>query len=418
MGNIIGDLALRLNPALLLRRVGIEPYPWQVKAANDPSQQILFLTSRQAGKSTLCAALAVHTALYRDRATVLLVAPTLRQSQELARKAKAFASALNLPLVGDSALRVELKGGGRILALPGAEDTIRGYSADLVIIDEAAWVSNELYTAIRPMLAVTRGRLVAISTPYGSRGWFWRTWHSSEEGWARYRVPAHEIPTISAEFLEAEKRALGDMIFRQEYMAEFVGSGGALPEEQVYRAVRLPGPEEPRPDRVYVAGLDLARVMDWTSLSVLDVTEEPYRLVFQERWKTNWEHTVQHAVELFKKYRARVTIDATGLGDPIFERIRTEWPAAHPFKFTTQTKAALINELRLNLAEEHVVLYPDSVLIAELIALEAKQTAYGISYEAPAGGHDDTVISLALALWTIRGRVPEYSSVRVRSRWG
>ena len=416
--DIIGDLSARINPAALLRRAGMEPYPWQERAANDPAQRQLYLTSRQAGKSTISAALSLHTALYRDNATVLLVAPTLRQSQELAQKTRTFARALNLELAGESALRVELPNGSRILALPGSEDTIRGYSAHLVIIDEAAWVSDELYTAIRPMLSITRGRLIAISTPYGTRGWFWAAWHSDDGEWARYRVPAHEIPTMSSEFLESERRALGDAMFRQEYLAEFVGSGGALPEEHIRQAVRLQDAEPPQRGHTYVAGLDLARLSDWTSVSILDVTEEPYRLVHQERWQADWAYTEERVVSLLQSYNARVTIDATGVGDPVFERIRRRWPLAHPFRFTSQSKAELINELRLSLAEERVWLYPDSALLAELLALEANQTAYGVSYSAPAGGHDDTVMSLALALWTVRGRVPEYSSVRVRSRWG
>ncbi|MES4792571.1 MAG: terminase, partial [Chloroflexota bacterium] len=75
-----------LDPSLLLRRAGTEPYPWQIQAASDRAARLLFLTSRQAGKSTVSAALALHTALYQSEATVLLVAPTLRQSQELAQK--------------------------------------------------------------------------------------------------------------------------------------------------------------------------------------------------------------------------------------------------------------------------------------------------------------------------------------------
>ncbi|MES4792572.1 MAG: hypothetical protein C4321_05910 [Chloroflexota bacterium] len=301
--------------------------------------------------------------------------------------------------------------------MPGSEATIRGYSAHLAIIDEAAWVSDELYTAIRPMLSITRGRLIAISTPFGARGWFWRAWHADEE-WQRYRVTAYDIPTMSREYLEAERRALGEAMFRQEYLAEFVGTGGALPEDHIRQAVRLEAAEPPQPGRTYVAGLDLARLSDWTSISILDATETVARLVHQERWQADWAYTEERVLSLLQSYSARVTVDATGVGDPVFERIRRRWPLAHPFKFTSQSKTELINELRLSLAEERIWLYPESVLLAELIALEARQTAYGVSYAAPTGAHDDTVMSLALALWTVRGRAPEYSAARVRSRWG
>lgn len=106
------------------------------------------------------------------------------------------------------------------------------------------------------------------------------------------------------------------------------------------------------------------------------------------------------------------------MGDPVYERLRRAWPQTHPFRFTAQSKQGLVNELRLSLAEERLHLYPDPALLAELRALQARQTAYGVSYEAPSGAHDDTVMSLALALWTVRGGPAEYTSVRVRSRWG
>lgn len=414
---LIADMALRVNPALLLRQAGIEPYSWQERAACDDAKRVLALTSRQAGKSTISAAIALHTAIFHPQATILIVAPTLRQSQELAQKTRALAKAINLDLVGESALRIELANSSRVLALPGAEGTIRGYSANLIIIDEAAWVADELYVAIRPMLAVTQGRLIAISTPFGTRGWFWRAWTAEEEDWKRYKVTAYDIPSISREFLDAEKKALGDAMFAQEYLAEFISSGGALPEEHVRQAACLAGPESPQAGHTYVAGLDLARLRDWTSISIIDASSPPYRLVHQERWQADWKYTEERVLALVRAYSARLIVDASGVGDPIFERLRGKWALSHPFRFTVQSKTELINELRLSLAEQRILLYPEPVLLSELLALEAKPSAYGISYSAPAGAHDDTVMSLALALWAVRGRAQEYSSARIRARW-
>lgn len=409
------DLALSLSPAALLRLAGLEPDPWQERALASRSGELYILASRQAGKSTVAAALALHAAYAQAEATVLLIAPTLRQSSELAAKVRGLASRLALPLEGESALRLSLANRSRVIALPGAQEGVRGYSAQLVVLDEAAWIPDALYQAARPMLAVTGGRLVAISTPYGMRGWFWRAW--AEKRGDRIRVTAYDIPRIAREFLEAERAALGEWAFRQEYLAEFLEAGGALPEELIARAVGLEGPEPPRPGRVYAAGLDLARLRDWSSLTILDTTETPYRLVHQERWQGEWEYTEARVLGLLRAYGARLTVDATGVGDPVYERLRRAWPQVHPFRFNQQSKAQLITELRLSLAEERLLLYPETTLLAELRALQAKQTAYGVSYEAPAGGHDDTVMSLALALWTVRGGPAEYSALRVRSRW-
>jgi hypothetical protein len=117
---------------------------------------------------------------------------------------------------------------GLILSLPGKEGTIRGYSGvTLLIVDEAARVSDDLYYSIRPMLAVSGGRLMALSTPFGKRGWFWEEWRGNGD-WLRIKVTAEECPRISKEFLEEERQHLGTWWFNQEYLCEFLDSQTAV----------------------------------------------------------------------------------------------------------------------------------------------------------------------------------------------
>jgi hypothetical protein len=147
----------------------------------------------------------------------------LRQSGELFRKVLSYFRALGRPLAvtAESALRIEFANGSRVVSLPGDEGTIRGFSGvALLVIDEAARVDDNLYRAVRPMLAVSRGRLVALSTPFGQRGWFFDAWESGEE-WERVRVTADECPRITPEFLAAERRTLGERWYRQEYLCSF-----------------------------------------------------------------------------------------------------------------------------------------------------------------------------------------------------
>jgi hypothetical protein len=180
--------------------------------------------TRQGGKSCLAAALAVRTALLEAPALVLLLSPSQRQSGELFRDK--FLPLYNrlgrpVPAVQESALQMTLANGSRIISLPGDEETIRGYSGvRLLVVDEAARVPDALYRSVRPMLAVSRGRLVCLSTPFGKRGWFYETWHGAES-WVRVRVTADECPRITAKFLAEEKVALGDRWFRQEYYCSF-----------------------------------------------------------------------------------------------------------------------------------------------------------------------------------------------------
>jgi hypothetical protein len=163
---------------------------------------------------------------------VLILAPAERQAKETFGKMASFYHALGHPIPADSyrKLGMELTNGSRIEALPGTEKTIRGFSgAALLIVDEAARVEDALYYAIRPMLAVSGGRLMMLSTPAGRRGVFHEEWtREPGEGWERYEVRASECERIPSSFLEEERRSLPAWIYRQEYECSFEDLEDAL----------------------------------------------------------------------------------------------------------------------------------------------------------------------------------------------
>jgi hypothetical protein len=215
---------VRHDPALFMDWAGLPPDPWQKRLLRSQSPRSLLLCCRQAGKSTVTAALALRMALLVPPALVLLLSPTLRQSGELFRdKVLRLYNALGrpVPTVQESALSMGLANGSRIVSLPGDEKNIRGYSGvSLLIVDEAARVDDALYCAVRPMLAVSKGRMVCLSTPFGKRGWFFEAW-TSPDSWDRYRIVADECPRITPDFLAEERRALGPRWFAQEYLCSF-----------------------------------------------------------------------------------------------------------------------------------------------------------------------------------------------------
>ncbi len=180
------DMSAELRCALdtvvfATERLGFIPDPWQAKVMRSPSKHILLNCSRQAGKSTVTAIIGLHRALYRRRSLVLLVSPSLRQSRELFGKLQDFMKALDTQpaLDEDNRLSMALGNGSRVVALPGDGDTIRGFSSPALIIeDEGSYVSDGLYRAIRPMLAVSAGRLILLGTPHGRRGHFFEAWQS------------------------------------------------------------------------------------------------------------------------------------------------------------------------------------------------------------------------------------------------
>ena len=225
------DMARMLDPTLLMRDAGLEPDRWQSELLRERPKRCLMCCSRQSGKTETAITLAEHVALYEPGSLSLVVSPSQRQSAEVFRRLMILHNKLEgVPhLAAESALRAEYSNGSRVIALPGSERTTRGYAAArLVIIDEAARVPDELLAALRPMMATVDGSLIALSTPFGKRGWFYEAW-IGDESWHRVRVPASDCPRLSKEFLDEERRELGAQRFSEEYMLEFLE-----PDEAVF----------------------------------------------------------------------------------------------------------------------------------------------------------------------------------------
>jgi hypothetical protein len=239
--NPVRLLSLALDPAEILQATGIAADGWQRELFWSTSPYVLLNCSRQSGKSTTVAALALHQALFYSGSLTLILSPGLRQSGEFFRKVIDLFNALgrSLDKVVENKTELELENGSRIVSLPGREATVRGYSnPSLLIIDEAARVPDELYRSIRPMLAVGQGRLIALSTPFGQRGFFWKEWTDADAPWLRVCVPADRCPRISPDFLESERRSMGDSWVRQEYFCSFQSLEGLVYPELERRCTR------------------------------------------------------------------------------------------------------------------------------------------------------------------------------------
>lgn len=214
-----------LDPAVILPLAGIgEADPWQRTVLRGREHDWLLLCCRQSGKSTVTAGVAVDTLLHQPGALVLIASPTQRQSQELRRKVETILTALG-PLAPSltqrSALSLELATGSRLVCLPGSEVAARSWSAvALLVIDEAARLSDTVYHALRPVLAASQGRTVLLSTPAGRRGFFFEEW-TNGAGWHRVQVTAEECPRITAAFLAEERAALPATVFASEYLCSF-----------------------------------------------------------------------------------------------------------------------------------------------------------------------------------------------------
>lgn len=206
------------------------PDPWQARFLAEKRHRTLLLASRQSGKSQTVSAKVLAEALNVPKSLILLLSPTLRQSGELFReKLLPLWRAAGQPLMREKPTQLELRlaNGSRIVSLPQSEGNIRGYSGVThLVVDEAARVSDTLYKAVRPFLAVRNGALTALSTPFGQQGWFYEAWHGVSK-WERIKVTAAQCPRISPEFLAEELLDLGQQFFDQEYNVEFTSMEGA-----------------------------------------------------------------------------------------------------------------------------------------------------------------------------------------------
>jgi hypothetical protein len=226
----VARLSCGIDPVSFAHELGFVPDEWQKRVLKWDGLRLLMNCCRQSGKSTTAAILGLHQALYFENSLVLLVSPSLRQSSELFRKVTDFLNHLSIRprLLEDNRLSCTLLNKSRIVSLPSTEATVRGFSgANLIVEDEASRVDDDLYKSIRPMLAVSNGRLILMSTPFGKRGHFFEEWENGT-GWERVKIAAHECPRISPEFLEEERRSLGRMWFQSEYLCEFVDSKNSV----------------------------------------------------------------------------------------------------------------------------------------------------------------------------------------------
>lgn len=224
MPSLVVDLQWAIDPAIwTMDNFDLDLDPWQIEALRWSGQRQLLNCSRQSGKSTIAALLGLHKAQYTPRSLTLLFSVGLRQARELFLKVTEFRTALRpIPiLTEDNKAACTLVNGSRIVSLPSSESTIRGYSGvDLLIEDESSRVLDEVYYATRPMLAVSGGRHLLLSTPFGKRGHFFEVWDGKND-WTKIEINADQCPRITAEFLKEERDALGDWWFFQEYYCVF-----------------------------------------------------------------------------------------------------------------------------------------------------------------------------------------------------
>ena len=302
--------------------------------------------------------------------------------------------------------RLELITGGVVdmWSLDSADST-RGRKYRRVVVDEAAMVPNltdAWNAAIRPTLTDYIGDAWFLSTPKG-QNFFWQLFNQGQDDlypdFGSWQMPTSGNPIISPGEIEDARWALPERVFQQEFLALFLEESGG-----VFRGVSAvidPGrnQNEPhQPGETYSLGVDLARVEDFTVLTVLDSKR---RQVYHERFnQISWERQIAAITKTAQAYNARVWLDSTGVGDPIFEQLRKAGLNVTGYTFTNASKEALIDALALGIEQGETRLMDLPAQTSELQAYQYELTpSRNIRMNAPEGMHDDCVIALALAAW-------------------
>jgi len=382
--------------------------PWQQKLAElvaDP--QLRFIAAamgRQAGKTSGMCDIGGEFALERPRRRILWTAPR----PDLFTIGKERFLDYWRPAMRDYSHSEERgtfwNGSEVFFRSVFTGDAAIGRNYDLVISDEAARTSDDaIRRAIIPAVMIRRGKIVAPSTPKGSRNFFAQWVKKARSGdWPAYGFmsgPSTENPSPHVrEFIETMRAEMPDAVFRQEILAEFLDDAGA-----VFRGVRdILGSSlvQPVPGREYVAGCDLAKHEDFTVLYATDI--ETGETSAGERFhQLPWPQIIQRCADFSSSWNnAPLFLDSTGVGDPVFDDLVNRGLPVHGVKFTNDTKSGLVIGLAKAIESKEIRIHEDEGLLAELEIFAFEQLPSGrYRYSAPEGFHDDRVIALALAVY-------------------
>jgi hypothetical protein len=408
------QLRKELNVEQFLKDIGFEPHAGQkpiIDAYQRGDREIVWVSGRRSGK-TLVNSCIVGMETMIPGSKIWIVAPDYSLTEKVFTYLIQFVAKIYPP----KSYKVGSKPGmsirfnnGSIVECKSADNAISllGDEVDLLIIDEAAMMSPMVYDRyLFATTAMRKGTTIFISTPF-KKNWFFRKYKEIQEtgdGFT-FNSPSSINPHIPVEEIERAKRSLPEDVFKQEYLAEFLDTGAG-----VFRGFyditidRKDCYEEPKPEHRYVIGADIAKVNDFTVLTVID--RQNHKVVYWDRFnRIEWDLLIQRITALANKYnRAKVVIDSTGLGNPVTERIQRNGINVIDFKFATKSKHDLIDKLSIFIEHKGITIPDEPILLDELdcYACEMSETTGALKYSAPIGKHDDAICSLGLAVWDLR----------------
>ena len=377
------------------------------------TKYIICTTGRQFGKTFLAMNILLKWALEDNGSISMFVAPVYSQSKKVFSELVSAIAGSGLTIsTNKSELFITFINGSIIYFRSGErEDSLRGYTLDYLIMDEAAYQREGVWkTVLRPTVLVKGKKVLFISTPKG-KNWFYelanRGYSDEYPQYITYHATSFDTPFITQQELEEAKLSLPENIYKQEILAEFLGDGGEVFSNLTNTCVLTSYPSKETNERYY-AGLDIGRANDYTVLTILNTKGEVVRIYRQRQ--NSWNVIVSEVVKNLKEFNARCTIEINGLGDPIFEQIKKQYPNIEPFFTSNDSKQNIIEELIMTLNEEKIKLptkdlNPDLHKELSVFTYEYSPKTRKVKYGAPSSMHDDMVMSLALANDSLKKKV-------------
>lgn len=383
---------------MITTKINAKPHPGQLEVHNSEARFKVLSAGRRWGKTRLGVNECLDAAAQGGRAW--WVSPSYKTSEVGWRPLRQIARKIpgaEIRLVD----RVVNFPGGGFVAIRSADnpDSLRGEGLDFVVMDECAFMQKEAWTeAIRPALSDRQGNVLFISTPKG-RNWLWEIYQrgiNGEEGWQSWTFPTANNPYIAKEEIDAAKRDLPEMIFRQEYLAEFIDDAGGV-FRRVQEAAVLE-PKEYEEGKQYIAGVDVAASVDFTVVTVLDA--ESKDMVYLDRFnRVDYPVLIDRLEAIYHRYHlTSMVVESNSIGRPVIDELVTRGLNIVPFTTTSATKQSIIQNLQAAFENGQIRILNNPVLVGELLSFESKRNASGgFSYSAPDGMNDDCVMSLAIA---------------------
>jgi len=389
-----------------------QPTKWDLEILKSPSRFKLINRHRRSRKTTLAINKLIIEACRTPNRTFAYIGPTYKQAKSIVwQDPQMLKRYLPREILkkdrNESELYCEFFNGS-ILQIKGADDpdSLRGAGYFGVVLDEFAMMKQEIWEEIlRPVLTENKGWAWFLFTPKG-RNHAYQYWLKSKEwgdNWETFFLNAEESNLIAKDDLEAARKEMPELLFRQEFLCEFLeGEGTVFKGVDKCIAGKL---KDPEPGARYVIGVDLAKTVDFTVLCCVDQITK--RVVAFERFnQISWRYQKERIAFMAKRYNdALIIVDETGLGDPITEDLKNNDLSVEGFRFTSPSKIMLIERLMLAI-EQRLILFPNiEILIEELTAFsyEMSGSSGNWKYSAPAGFHDDCVIALGLAVHGLQG---------------